>query len=240
MLTLVTGADNRYMHFLKKLLNNIIKIIKNKNHNNIDINIVVYDLGLTDENIEKIKSYKNIFFETFDFNKYPDHVSLNKYFGNNCSYAWKPIIIHEVCEKYGGLIHWMDTRTLYSDFNELIDVLKNEYIYTPRQGGTIGNWTYKTTTEYMEGYPYLNKKCRAGGIFGINYNIQWCKEFVTEWKNLALVKECICPEGSDRSNHRQDQSVLSILYYKYHEKYKFKIINNNIKLNPHMGVKVKI
>jgi hypothetical protein len=35
-----------------------------------------------------------------------------------------------------------------------------------------------------------------------------------EWKDLALIKECICPDGSDRYNHRQDHAVLSILFYK--------------------------
>ena len=33
-------------------------------------------------------------------------------------------------------------------------------------------------------------------------------------------KECIIPEGSDRLNHRQDQAILSILYYRYHNKKK--------------------
>lgn len=34
---------------------------------------------------------------------------------------------------------------------------------------------------------------------------------LNDWRDCALEKECISPEGSNRTNHRQDQSVLSIL-----------------------------
>jgi len=53
----------------------------------------------------------------------------------------------------------------------------------------------------------------------------------------ALRRECIAPEGSDRSNHRQDQAVLTILYCKYQEKYKFSDINEKIDLIIHSELK---
>ena len=230
MLTLVTGADTKYFKFLKQLLNNVIKISNSKN---INIRIIVYDLGMNKNEIDEIKKFSYVTLESFNFDKYPEHVSLEKYNGFNCSYAWKPIIIHEVCEKYGGLVHWMDTRSLYFDFNNMINILKNDFIYTPTSSGNVKKWTYPTTLEYMNGYKYIDRECRAGGIFGINYDIDWCKEFVEEWKNLALVKECICPENSNRDNHRQDQAVLTILFYKYQEKYNFKYINYYVDLSVH-------
>jgi hypothetical protein len=230
MLTLVTGADTKYFKFLKQLLNNVIKISNSKN---INIRIIVYDLGMNKNELEEIQKFSYVTLERFNFDKYPEHVSLEKYNGFNCSYAWKPIIIHEVCEKYGGLVHWMDTRSLYFDFNNMINILKNDFIYTPTSSGNVKKWTYPTTLEYMNGYKYIDRECRAGGIFGINYDIDWCKEFVEEWKNLALVKECICPENSNRDNHRQDQAVLTILFYKYQEKYNFKYINYYVDLSVH-------
>ena len=63
---------------------------------------------------------------------------------------------------------------------------------------------------------------RNGACVAFNYSIDWVKTFVKEYRDLACIKECIAPEGSSRSNHRQDQSVLSILFYKYHRKYNFK------------------
>lgn len=231
--TLVTAANHRYFKYLRQVLNNVIEIIKNEKYSNIQINIVVYNLGLKKEELEKLKTFSNIIIENFDYSKYPEHVSLEKYNGKNCNYSWKPIIIYEVCEKYGGLVNWMDTKNLYSDFTELIDILETTYIYTPRSSGNVRKWTHITTLKYMNGYKYKKKRCRAGGVFGINYDIQWCKDLVKEWKELALIKKCICPKGSDRNNHRQDQAVLTLLYYKYHEKYKFKQINHYVNLSVH-------
>ena len=147
MLTLVTGANSKYFSFLKQVLNNIYSIKKN----NADINIVVYNLGMTENKLNTLKLFTNIIIENFDFDKYPEHVSLEKYNGNNCSYAWKPII-YEVCEKYNGLIHWFDTMNLYLNFNNLIDILKNIYIYTPASSGNIKKWTHEKTLKYMDGY----------------------------------------------------------------------------------------
>jgi hypothetical protein len=236
LFTLVTGANSKYFNYLNQLLNNVFKIIENEDHCNITINVIVYDLGLSDKesNILK-KTFPNIILETFDFSKYPEHLSLNKYQGYNCSYAWKPVIIHEVCEKYGDLVHWMDTRNLYSSFINLIDIINNHGIYSPVSSGDIVRWTHPTTIKLMNGYEYCKKECRAGGVVGINYNIEWCKDLIKEWKDLALIKEYIVPDGSNRDNHRQDQAVLQILYYKYQEKYNFTSINHYIDFSVHNG-----
>lgn len=231
MLTLVTGTNSgKYFKFLKQLLNNVINISDNKN---IEIRIIVYNLGMNDNEIKEIMMFKYITLENFDFNKYPEHVSLEKYNGDNCSYAWKPIIIYEVCEKYGGLVHWMDTRSLYSNFNNLINILETEYIYTPTSCGTIKRWTHPTSLQYLNGYKYEMCESRAAGVIAVNYNIDWVKNLIKEWKELALIKECICPDNSDRSNHRQDQSILSILFYKYKDKYNFKNISHYVDLSIH-------
>ena len=232
MLTLVTGANSgKYFNFLKQVLANAIYV---SNKNNIQVRIIVYDLGMNNFEIKEIQSIQCITLEKFDFHKYPEHVSLEKYSGNNCTYAWKPIIIYDVCEKYGGLVHWMDTRTLYSDFNILIKILETEYIYSPISNGTIQRWTHPKCLEYMKKYNYnLLDRARSGGVVGINYNIPWVKEMIKEWRDLSLIKECICPDGSDRSNHRQDQSIFTILFYKYLNLYKFKDIPYYVNLKLH-------
>lgn len=231
ILTLVTGADSRYFNYLIRVINNAKKIGDDKN---IQIRIIVYNLGLTDSEIDTVRAHQFVTLEYFDFNKYPEHVSLKKYHSFNCTYAWKPIIIHEVCEKYGGLVYWMDTRSLYSDFSNLIKILQYNHIYTPKSGGTITMWTHPLCIKYMDGYKYINCSPRCAGIFGVNYDTDWVKDLVREWKDLALIKECICPTGSHRGNHRQDQAVLNILYYRYQEKYKFKNIDKYINMWPHI------
>ena len=85
----------------------------------------------------------------------------------------------------------------------------------------------------MDGDRFTNYRPRNAAIIGINYNVDWVRRLVKEWRDLALVKECICPDGSDRSNHRQDQAVLTILFYKYLEMYKFRNICCYVDLSIH-------
>jgi len=48
---------------------------------------------------------------------------------------------------------------------------------------------------------------------GIDYANIKVREMINRWKEYVLVRECLAPEGSDRSNHKQDQAVLTALIY---------------------------
>lgn len=54
---------------------------------------------------------------------------------------------------------------------------------------------------------------------GLDTNLFWVRDFIDEFYDLSTNKECISPVGSYCENHRQDQVLLTILYYKYKEKY---------------------
>jgi hypothetical protein len=237
-LILVGGSNFRYYDYTLKSLYNIIDIIENDKHKNLNILIVFYDLGFKDEQIINLKNiFKKVIFKKFNFNEYPEHISLEKYYGLNCTYAWKPIIFNKVCEEYKNLVYWFDTRSYFTDFTNIITILNKYHIYSPISSGNIKMWTYPTTFKYMDvGYKYLEYNSRAAGIIGVNYNTEWCKDLVTEWKNLALIKECISPNFSDRTNHRQDQSILSILYYKYNDIHNFKMFDEYINIIPHYHI----
>ena len=46
--------------------------------------------------------------------------------------------------------------------------------------------------------------------------------FLKDFCSMCLNPSIIIPEGSNKSNHRQDQSVLTILYWTYYGNYKLK------------------
>ena len=234
MITLVTGASSgKYVNFLKLLITNVITV---SNNNNIDIRLIIYDLGMTELEKNEIIKIPNIIFETFNYDLYPPHIDIKKFNGKNCSYAWKPIIFYDVCEKYGGLVHWMDTRNLYSNFKNLITILEKHYLYTPISFGSIKRRTHQKCLHFIDGLKYQDLDSRSGGAIAVNYNLIWVKQFVKEWRDFALIKECIVPEGSDRTNHRQDQSILSILYYKYKDIHKFKDVRHKVNFTFHNHV----
>jgi hypothetical protein len=52
-----------------------------------------------------------------------------------------------------------------------------------------------------------------GACVAVNPAFDRCRQLIMRWRELALVRECIAPEGSNRTNHRQDQSLLTVLAY---------------------------
>ena len=62
---------------------------------------------------------------------------------------------------------------------------------------------------------WTNEENRNAACLGFNTKNDIVKGFITEFYNYSCIKECIAPEGSNRFNHRQDQAILTILYYKY-------------------------
>ena len=65
------------------------------------------------------------------------------------------------------------------------------------------------------------KRNLTGGLIGVDPKNQHIVEFLNNWKSACLKPNLIKPEGSTRENHRQDQSLLSILFIKIFRKYIF-------------------
>jgi hypothetical protein len=58
--------------------------------------------------------------------------------------------------------------------------------------------------------PRLN---RNAAVVGFSLDDTRALQLLREWDRLCHKQEVVAPVGSDRSNHRQDQAVLSILFY---------------------------
>jgi hypothetical protein len=229
---LVTGAsDNHY----KSLINMILSFMK-YHKNDPDFVIVVYNLGieksLWGRLLNIFNRYTNFVSVVFDYSLYPDYVNINI---NAGEYAWKPIVIYDVFNKYKDVTLWMDAGNILINrldrINNLI-VRNNLYSgYSGNSDSTIFKWTHPKTIEYMgniyEGNDITKCQCRNGACVGFNYNTEYVRSFVEEYRNYALIKECIAPEGSSRENHRQDQSIFSIMFYKYYIKYQFDFSTNS-------------
>ena len=220
---LVTGAsDNHY----KSLINMILLFMK-YHKNDPNYVIVVYNLGIEELLWERLINlfgrYSNFVVEVFNYGLYPDYVNINI---NAGEYAWKPIVIYDVCNKYKDITLWMDAgNIIINRLDKINELIKKDNIYSGYSAGNIKQWTHEKTIEYMgciyEGHDLTQATCRNGACIGFNYNTDYVKTFVEEYRNYALIKECIAPEGSSRANHRQDQSVFSIMFYKYYIKYQF-------------------
>jgi hypothetical protein len=217
-IVIVTAASANHAHTLQNLVENLSQYKEN------NILVVVYDLGLLkDQRVSLeavIEKYPLRFcLETFDYLKFPAHCNIKV---NAGYYAWKPNIVYEVCQRYKGLVLWMDSGNLvHKPLVLLHDIIKIEGIYTNESSGDISKWTHPSTIAFLK-CPKTNLTNRNAACIGFNYDKAWVREFVNEWKSYACIKDCIAPVGSSWKNHRYDQSILTILYYKYRNVHQFK------------------
>jgi len=139
---IVTGANDSYIltliNFIKYHLNIGVKVE----------NIIIYDLGLSNTNLEKLRNptNQNLNIKIFDYNKYPEHVDLNKFNVLHCSYAFKPIIIYnEACLNSNVPLIWLDCacNLTINILYKIIDAINRDGFYCP-----VGN--YEKTIETIE------------------------------------------------------------------------------------------
>jgi len=217
----ITGASDNHFLTLINFINSFIKY-------NIKDKLIVYNLGLNDGNWNYLKNkyndYLYITYKIFDYSKYPEWFNINIGAGQ---YAWKPTIIYnESLELPNEILLWMDAGNLIlENLIKLENFIEKNGIYSATTAGTIKDWTHPLTIKFMK-CSYIHAVNRNGACIGFNLNIKFAKDLLEEFYNYSQIKDCIFPEGSSRQNHRQDQAVLTILFYKYCFNYKMDICIN--------------
>lgn len=219
MITIITGASQNHSKSLKQFLETLQNI-------SIPYQCYIYDLGLDEETLNSLKHlYPTFIHKTFDYSKYPDYFNIKI---NAGEYAWKPVIIEEVSKEVEGIILWCDSgNKIVSSLENLYKIIEIQGIYSPTSSGDISRWTHPLTLQYFEindSSILLDRQNRNGACLGFDTRKNEVKEFIENFSKLAKTKECIAPEGSSRLNHRQDQTVFTLLYYQFFEE---RITENN-------------
>jgi hypothetical protein len=223
----------------------IFLIVYNLGINEDNWNELINFFNLTQNNSSRI------IFKIFDYSKYPSFVNININYGEYAwkpIIIHETFLQYELIDPF---ICWMDSGTIIGnyihhsidlsfpfsslnknitiknshntiDWDKFIHFLQNNGIYSGVSSGNISRWTHPSTLSFMNcPVVYLKKQNRNASFIAFNTNIVWVKSFISEFFNLSINKKCIAPEGSSRQNHRQDQSVFTILYYKYQNRYFF-------------------
>jgi hypothetical protein len=222
---IITGANDSYILTLISFIEHYHSLGLNTE------NLTIYNLGLNNENLQKINNITNhrITIKCLDYSIYPEHVNLNIYNSLYCSYAFKPIILYNESVSNSNIpVLWLDCACRINN-----DVLLNILNSIQKYGFYCPVGNYKNTIESIElnhpktiellgltSYEHHNElETRLACVCGVNYNTIAGKIIMDDWYYYSLDKNIIMPEGSSRNNHRQDQTVLSILMYKYEKKY---------------------
>lgn len=205
-LIIVTGADQTHAKSL-------FQFLKSLKQHEPDMFVLIYDLGLNEDDLHQIaEQYPHYSVEKFNYSDYPEHFNITI---NSGEYAWKPIIIRDVLNRYKQSVCWMDAgNRVVEELNDLRKIISYCDIYSPISFGTVREWTHPRMLENFEVPEHIrSKRNRSGGCVALNYNSVKARSVIEDWVSCATNKECIAPEGSDRRNHRQDQAVLTILLH---------------------------
>ncbi|TPW30991.1 DUF1647 domain-containing protein [Martelella alba] len=206
-LTIVTGADTSHAKSLCQFVESVGRY-------EAQSELVIYDLGLTREARSGVQAAApQARIERFDYENYPDWFDIRKQAGQ---YAWKPVILSSFIGRADGPVVWMDAGNLLNKpLNRLYRAILHDGFFTTRTAHDLARWTDAATLRYFS-KDKVWAKGRAnvnGACVGFDAWDPEASALIRRWAVLAQNGDVIAPEGSDRSNHRQDQAVLGVLVH---------------------------
>jgi len=217
MNTIITGATSDHLELMKKLLRSV------RQFHPTDVELVAWDLGLTaEERTGLMEEFDGLHVRVFDYSKYPAYYNIKVAAGE---YAWKPALIRLTRQEFGQRTYlWLDAGDrIQEPLTKLFQFIGGKGFFSNATHGTVARWTYPSVFDGLdprfEGYKGL--RMRNGAIIGFNERLAWVRELMNLYAGWAATKEIIAPEGSSRTNHRQDQSCLTLLYWDYNRRHAF-------------------
>ena len=175
--------------------------------------MLVYDLSLTPEQRQALQCMQSVTVLDFPFDLYPRHVR------NLYNYAWKLLMLESAFNTTGAeavllLDSGVELRRPFALSDIKRQLLERGY-WLAQQSNTVDKKTMPATWERLgvseadiAGRPFC-----AGGLNGFRRHSAAYNEVLLPAIACAKDESCIAPEGSGRSNHNFDQSVLSVLVW---------------------------
>jgi hypothetical protein len=204
-LTIITGASSQ---FFDSLYNNLLlSILKYEP----DSPIIVWDLGLDKNQIHQLEIFPNVRISKFDFSKFPNYFSLQFR-----TFAFKSVCIFETISDQVStdFVFWLDAGCkLTGRLNAIRRLLKIYGFYSPYSRTTVDDLTVPLVIKHFALEERAKERMINAAVIGVNRNNFEAFQIIREWYDLTFNKDLLAPDGSDNSNHRQDQSLLACVYY---------------------------
>ena len=208
---IVSASDERFAE-------TILQLIENLHSYKFYEKLIIYDLGMNSKQLEKINiNYPEVIIKKFNFDEVPDFVGQRDDHGLLGFYAWKPNIIVQTLEKYKSKVIWLDSANLIDwKFIFVLIVLSNKHFFSPISAGKVIDFTHEKTIETVK-FPSnkLNKRNLTGGFNGFDWNHKKSMEIANLWRDFSNIQEVVFPKEITKRTHRWDQSILTLLIYKY-------------------------
>jgi hypothetical protein len=202
---IVTGADSTHYRSLMNLLASI-------EQNEPETPVSVWNLGLGCHELNALEArFPRVEVTDFPYEDFPAYFRIDEQAGQ---YAWKPVIIETEVERAGSrLVVWLDAGDIVDrPLSWLRRLADARGFHSTRTPGTMRDWTHSGTLAHLKvEASLLDRPNLNGAIVALDPTKPAARALVARWSECAQARECIAPEGSDRTNHRQDQAVLTVL-----------------------------
>ena len=221
-----SASDETHFKYLIKLVDKFSKFKKK----NTPARFIVYDLGLSMEQKDILDKNELVELRVFNFKKYPDFYSwrLKNHNFKIGGFAWKPAILVDLIDESADYLVWFDSANLFNKnlFLFKLFIETNGFI-SFYSSGNIKRWTHESVLKKLNiqnNKKFLMSKNLTGGIVGFNLRNENSVDFLYKWNELCSNVNYIFPKESNIDNHRHDQAMLSILFYKT---FNFKLISHS-------------
>lgn len=208
----VTAADSTHFRSLDQFISSAKRVMPTSR-------IISWDLGLANaERSELATKHPEVEFISFPYEKFPKYFDVRIAAGE---YAWKPTAIKLTTELINDglnppILIWCDAGiVLFRPLPWILRFVQKHAVFAGFSNGSLATWTHPDTLEKMAVGEELHHLPNSSATF-VAFDISRPKSvwLIDEWARLAANRSVIAPPGSDRSNHRQDQAVLSCLIAK--------------------------
>ena len=186
------------------------------------VNIVVYDLGLTQHQVKTLQNLDFVDYRKFDFSLYPAFVR------NLKKYAWKTLVIQKTLSEFGGAL-WLDACIVFQETYDkvvhyMVENNSSFLFYIRLSGHSIVSATKPRMFRYlpMKNAHLAKTMPQSGGM--LVFSTKLVRNIIMKWAIVcSLLEDCIAPPGSyldcgdnypvDEFGgcHRYDQSIFTIV-----------------------------
>ena len=204
--------------------------------------IIVYDIGLTKNQVSTLQTYCKVEIRKFNFQKYPEH------FKNLINYSWKTAIAKEMSKEF-ELFFYCDSSVRFKNpINQLLPLLLR-FPFVP--GSVISDLIVGRTHDGMLKYLDMNMNrselARFSPSIEANSYIMWVtplikEKFLVPWIDCGMHVDCISPRGTSIYGcgkidpagryigcHRYDQSAMNMILIREFGAPLFSIFSKNKK-----------
>ena len=200
---LVTAGNAEYFRCLLQLLLSLERAQQT------NLQVTVFDLGMTLlQREELLERFGWIRLLDSDLNQGPEHLR------RLSTFAWKPTLIARMLEESNAPLLWLDSACVVTGSLEPIwRHLRRNGLWSPFGGGS--RMDYRTHPGMLD---YLNAserersaRFRSACTCAFDPSHPGALELAQRWRQLAWDRQALLPAGCCNSNHRYDQSLLTLL-----------------------------